>query len=788
MRIRHAIAASVALLGAPPLWASEGDIVLPPLGANDWLILWGVLGSALIGLGYGYFLVRKVRRYPAGTERMQEISAAIEEGAMAYLGQQFRTMIWFVLALTLVLWLIYRPIYPLVPPGAKLPLPFGIAMAFLMGVLASYGAGYVGMWLAVKANARTAAAALISYKDSLELGFRAGAVSGMFTVGFGLLGATIIFLLFAENAMRVLVGFGFGGSLAALFMRIGGGIYTKAADVGADLIGKVEAGIPEDDPRNAAVIADLVGDNVGDCAGMAADVFESYEVTLVAAIILGAAALLDPGFTAYYGPQASGFALKLVLFCLLVRALGVFTSILGIVSVRVRPGSIKDPMRPITLGYWVAALASVVGFFLINHIYLIDPTTGRPDYRFATACTMGIILALVTLWLTNRFTHPDFPSATETAYATRTGPATMLLTGMGTGMESTVWAILAIGLTILASGVIFGGSLALAAFGISLAGLGLLTTTGFILAMDTYGPITDNAQGIFEMARVEAPAEVGRNLRWLDAIGNTTKALTKGLAIATAVIAAISLFKSFIDETRLFETGIQINLPDVFVGLLIGGAVPFLFSSFALKAVGRASYQVVEEVRRQFREKPGIMEWKEKPDYGRCVSIVTATAQKELLGPGILGICTPILVAFWLGAGALGGYLAGSILTGQLLAVFMANTGATWDNAKKKIEDGLLGGKGTDAHKAAVVGDTVGDPFKDTAGPALNPLIKVMNLVAILVAPFAIRELGWGVRAPIIAVSVALLGLAVWFSKRGGIQEEVRGPAVAAAPGNPRKK
>ena len=772
MRIRNLIGAAAFLLAAPPAWAAEGDIVLPSFSQTDWYILFGVLASAFVGLGYGYFLVRKVLREPAGTERMQEISAAIEEGAMAYLGRQFRTMIWFVLALAVVLWLIYRPVYTETPPHAKLPLPFGIAMAFLMGVLASYGAGYVGMWLAVKANARTANAALTSYKNSLELGFRAGAVSGMFTVGFGLLGATIIFLLFAENAMRVLVGFGFGGSLAALFMRIGGGIFTKAADVGADLIGKVEKGIPEDDPRNAAVIADLVGDNVGDCAGMAADVFESYEVTLVAAIILGAAAMLDPSFTTYYGAAAPGFALKLVLFCLLVRALGVFTSILGIVSVRVRPGVTKDPMRPISVGYWVAALASVAGFFAINHFYLIDPITGRPDYRFAWACTMGIVLALVTLWLTNRFTHPDYPSATETAYATRTGPATMILTGMATGMESTVWAIVAIGLTIIASGIIFSGNVALAAFGISLAGLGLLTTTAFILAMDTYGPITDNAQGVFEMARVEAPPEVGRNLRWLDAIGNTTKALTKGLAIATAVIAAISLFKSFVDETRLFETGIQINLPEVFVGLLIGGAVPFLFSSFALKAVGRASYQVVEEVRRQFREKPGIMEWKEKPDYGRCVSIVTATAQKELLGPGILGIFTPILVAFWLGAGALGGYLAGSILTGQLLAVFMANTGATWDNAKKKIEDGLLGGKGSEAHKAGVVGDTVGDPFKDTAGPALNPLIKVMNLVSLLVAPFAIRDLGWGIRGPIVAVCLALLALAVWFSKRGGIQEE----------------
>ncbi len=769
-----------ALWIGAPLGAAEGDITLPHLTSHDWILLWGVLISALIALAYGYYLVRRVIRQPTGTDKMREIAAAIEEGAMAYLGRQFRTMALFVIAITILLWLIYRPVYPVTPAGVALPLPFGIAMAFLMGVLASYGAGYVGMWLAVKGNVRTATAALDSYNKALELAFRAGAVSGMFTVGFGLLGATTIFLLFAENAMKVLVGFGFGGSLAALFMRVGGGIYTKAADVGADLIGKVEAGIPEDDPRNAAVVADNVGDNVGDCAGMAADVFESYEVTLVAAIILGAAALLDPGFKQYYGVHAARFALSLVLFCLLMRALGVFTSIIGIVSVRVR-GAMKDPMRPITLGYWTSALTSVVGFFLINHFYLIDPVTGRPDYRFALAATIGIVLALASLWITNRFTHPDYPSATETAYATRTGPATMLLTGMASGMESSVWAIVAIGLTIVTSGIIFGGNLALAAYGISLAGLGLLTTTGFILAMDTYGPITDNAQGIFEMARVEAREQVSKNLNWLDAIGNTTKALTKGLAIATAVIAAISLFRSFADASHLQAVGVRINLPNIFVGLLIGGAVPFLFSSFTLKAVGRAAYQIVEEVRRQFREMPGIMEWKQKPDYGRCVDIVTATAQKELLGPGILAIFTPILVAFWLGAGALGGYLAGAILTGQLLAVFMANSGAVWDNAKKKIEDGLLGGKGSEAHKAAVVGDTVGDPFKDTAGPGLNPLIKVMNLVAILAAPFAIREIGWGVRGLIIAVAVAALAVAVWFSKRGGIQ----GIAPASAAENP---
>ncbi len=749
---------------------SEAQITLPQLGQLEWALLWFVLVSAFIALGYGYYLVRKVIRQSPGTPKMQEVSRAIEEGAMAYLGRQFKTMIWFVILITIGLYILYRPVY--FAEEALKYIPLGISLAFFMGVMASYGAGYVGMWLAVKGNVRSASAALESFKKAMELAFRAGAVSGMFTVGFGLLGATIIFLFFKENAMKVLVGFGFGGSLAALFMRVGGGIYTKAADVGADLVGKVEAGIPEDDPRNAATIADNVGDNVGDCAGMAADVFESYEVTLVAAIILGAAVLFDKSFLTIYGAAASAYALKLIIYPLLMRAVGVFSSIIGVWSVRVKEGEeMRDPMRPISIGYMASAIASIAGFAIVNALYLKDPLTGKPDFRFFWATTMGIVLAVVTLWLTNYFTHPDKKPVTETAYATRTGPATMLLTGMSEGMESTVWAIVTIGGTIVASMLIFRESFALGAYGIALAGLGLLTTTGYILAMDTYGPITDNAHGIFEMSGI-TEERASRTLAWMDAIGNTTKALTKGLAIATAVIAAISLFRSFIDEARLFEIGIQINLPSIFVGLLIGAAVPFLFSAFALKAVGRAAFLVVEEVRRQFRERPGIMEWKEKPDYGRCVAIVTAAAQKELIGPGILAIFTPIAVAFGLGAGALGGYLGGAIVTGQLLAVYMANTGATWDNAKKKIEDGLFGGKGTEFHKAAVIGDTVGDPYKDTAGPSLNPMIKVMNLVGILAAPFAIREISVGARVAIVVVCLVLLGIAVTFSKRGSIVEE----------------
>src|SRR5271165_873471 len=748
---------------------SEANIVLPDLTDGQRLILWFVLASAFIALLYGLYLVRVVLAANPGPKSMTDVAAAIEEGAMAYLRRQIATMRWFVLIITIGLFLMYRKAYA----GQGLTLPIGVSVAFLMGVSASYGAGFVGMWLAVKGNVRSANAALTSFKDAMELAFKAGGVSGMFTVGLGLLGATIIFLVFRENAMKVLVGFGFGGSLAALFMRVGGGIYTKAADVGGDLVGKIEQDLPEDDPRNPATIADNVGDNVGDCAGMAADVFESYEVTLVAAIILAAYALQESDFIAAYGQYAGAFAVKLIMFALILRGVGVFSSIIGILAVRVPAGKMLDPMRPITIGYMTSAIASVIGFFVVNYFYLDDPRTGATDWRFACCASLGIILAVVTLWLTNYFTHPDKGPVTETAMAARTGPATLILSGMAEGLESSVWALLVIAAAIIGAMAIFHESLALQFYGIALTGLGLLTTTGFILAMDTYGPITDNAHGIFEMAGIHRE-EASRTLSWMDAIGNTTKALTKGLAIATAVLAAVSLFRSFIDEAHLGAIGVQINMPTVFVGLMIGGAVPFLFSSFAIKAVTRAAYQVVFEVRRQLREHPGIMEGKELPDYSACVDIVTAASQKELLGPGILAVFSPLLVGFGLGAGALGGFLGGTILTGQLMAVFMSNAGANWDNAKKKVEDGFLGGKGTDVHKASVVGDTVGDPFKDTAGPALNPMIKVMNLVAILAAPFTTVALG-GVttlRVAIVVISLIALAIAVTFSKRGSIAEE----------------
>jgi len=768
---------------------SESAITLPQFGPAERILLWVVLASAVVALLYGWYLRRRVLARDPGPASMVSVATAIQEGAMAYLTRQLRTMLLFIAVVTAGLYVMYRPIY-----AGQPALAVGIAAAFLLGCFASYGAGFVGMTSAVHGNVRVASAARRSYREALQVAFQAGTISGMFTVGLGLLGATIIFMLFRENAMRVLVGFGFGGSLVAAFMRVGGGIYTKAADVGADLVGKVEVGIPEDDPRNAAVIADNVGDNVGDCAGMAADVFESYEVTLVAAIILGAATLLDPDFVARYGGMAAagGFALKLIIYPLLVRAIGVFGSLIGTWVVRGRDEEIGDPMRPINVGFWTAAGVSVIGFGLVNVVYLKDPVTGAPDVRFFFATLTGIILALVIGWLTELFTHPDRGPVSEIAYATKTGPATMLLTGLGTGLESTVWAILAIAVTLAASYAIFGGSVALAAYGIALAGLGLLTTTGFILAEDTFGPIVDNANGIFEMSGVERGESLaGRIVARLDQIGNTTKALTKGFAIATAVVAAIALFRSFIDEAGLFVTvqqltasgaeqagalltrvGIQVNLPLVFIGLLIGGAVPFLVSAFLIRAVGRSAFLVVEEVRRQFREIPGLLEGRARPDYSRSVDIVTKAAQRELLGPGVIAISVPVLVGFGLGAAALGAYLAGAILTAQLLAVFMANTGGAWDNAKKKIEDGYLGGKGTDAHKAGVIGDTVGDPLKDTAGPALNPLIKVMNLVAILIAPVVIRPLPLAARVGVVAVALALVVVAVAVSRRSTITED----------------
>ncbi len=793
--------AAVTFMGLLPSVAFAGEAInLPKFDKLDlmWPSINIVLGCAIFGLIFGAMWFRAIMREDPGSKGMIEVSRAVQDGAWAYLMRQIKTMSVFVVIIAIGLIFLYRPLPEFQARGVGgVPVYVGIALAFILGVAASYGAGLIGMMMAVRANARVANAALSSFKRALYIAFRAGGVSGMATVGLGLMGACLVFFMFEEQSMKVLIGFGFGGCLAALFMRIGGGIYTKAADVGADLVGKIEQGIPEDDPRNAATIADNVGDNVGDCAGMAADIFESYEVTLVAAIILGAAAqpfLRDPKVL---GPAGAVPAvLALVVYPLLIRAVGVIASIIGVYAVRGKDDMSMNPMKPINVGFFVSAALATVGFFAVSY-YVFEvrvPIPGFEWWRFAAANLSGIILAIIIDKSTEHFTAIDGKPVTECAKAAKTGPATIILSGFASGLESSVWGIVAICLAILASYMLFNGNPYLAAYGIALAGLGLLSTTGFMLAMDTYGPISDNANGIFEMSGALKDEGEDSNARKivakLDAVGNTTKALTKGLAIATAVIAATALFRSFMADANLLDEGIRLDWTVVFVGLLIGGAVPFLFCSFAINAVSRAAFELVEEVRRQFREIKGIMDYDPrsgsdvgKPDYQRCVAISTAAAQRELMSPAILAVAAPILVAFGLGAwssnasgsellrgaAALGGFLAGAILSGQLMAVLLSNAGGLWDNAKKKIEDGMFGGKGTPEHKAAVVGDTVGDPFKDTAGPALNPMIKVMNLVAILLAPIAIQPISTAARATIVIVAIlALTGATLW-SKRGGM-------------------
>ena len=768
---------AIILAVAPqPAWAAGEKATLPPLGGDEMLILGIALVVAIISVLYAFLMRRKIQALDPGTPAMQEVSAAIKQGALAYLKQQVKMMVWFVAVLFVVL-VVTSP-----ERVGRLDLAIGIGVAFLLGVAASYIAGYIGMMMSVDGNTRTAHAALSSFNGALQTAFRSGSVAGMATVGLGLLGATVIFWIYQEDAMKVLIGFGFGGSLAALFMRVGGGIFTKAADVGADLVGKLEKGIPEDDPRNAATIADNVGDNVGDCAGMAADIFESYEVTLVAAIILGVA--VNAARTALGDPiLPDAFVIKLAVFPFLVRAVGIIASIIGVYFVRADDSREIDPMKPIETGFNVSAIIAVVGTFLVAGWYM-KPIAGMTGvaadwWRYPAAVLMGIVLAFVIQKVTAYYTDIDGKPVREIAAASQTGAATLILSGFSEGLESAWWGVIAIGATMLASMALFGGDIAMAMYGIALAGLGLLTTTGYILAEDTFGPIADNANGIFEMsgelkkAEARGNTQAQRIIARLDAVGNTTKALTKGFAIATAVIAAVSLFSAFLAETDLQQIGIKINLPIVFVGFLVGSGVPYLFCAMAIRAVSRAAILLVEEVRRQFREIPGIMEGLNKPDYDRCVSIATTAAQKELLGPAVLAIAAPVLVAFGLGfngpqegAMALGGFFAGLIASGQLLAVLLSNSGAAWDNAKKLIEDGAYGGKGSEAHKAGIIGDTVGDPFKDTAGPALNPMIKVMNLVGLLIAPMVITDISMVTRVVIVVVSAGALIGAIAFSQR----------------------
>jgi K(+)-stimulated pyrophosphate-energized sodium pump len=712
---------------------------IPALSSFENLALYVILGISLVALVYAWMLVKGVLAKDEGTEQMQQISLAIREGANAYLTRQFRTLAVFIAILTVVL-------LPLEAPD--LGLRVARSVAFIIGALFSAATGFVGMGLAVRANVRVASAARRGLRESMAIAFRAGGVAGMFTVGLGLLGATLIFILYKGSAPIVLFGFGFGGALLAMFMRVGGGIFTKAADVGADLVGKIEQNIPEDDPRNAATIADNVGDNVGDCAGMAADLFESYEVTLVAALILG--------FVAYQGTNS---VVAAVLFPLFVRAIGVITSIIGIEAVKPRSED-EHGMKAINRGFILSGVASAIGVFLVSAFYVDDINT-------FWAVVFGLLLAGVIHFLTEYYTSTERTPVREIARATRTGPATTIIQGTAAGMESTVFAILTIGLAILGAFLLGGGDASKALYYISLTGMGMLTTVGVIVSMDTYGPVSDNAHGVAEMSG-GLGEKADRIMAGLDAIGNTTKAITKGLAIATAVLAATSLFGSFRDivgENTVFD----IANPKILIGLLIGGAVPFLFASLTIKAVGRAAGTVVLEVRDQFRRNPGIMDYSVKPDYARVVDICTRTSLRELATPGILAIVTPVVVGFGLGARSLGAYLAGAILVGQLLAVYLCNSGGAWDNAKKYIEDGHYGGKGSPAHEAGVIGDTVGDPFKDTAGPALNPLIKVMNLVSLLAAGTVVAASADGnlaLRVAVVVIGLVILAGAFRFSAR----------------------
>jgi K(+)-stimulated pyrophosphate-energized sodium pump len=747
------------------------------LGATafETIALWTVLVIALLGLGYALFLRRQIMSEERGNQKMIEVWEAIKQGAEAYLTRQLRTILPLIILLTFAL---FFSVY-IVPPSAealerfsgmspdqvKLIIGLGRAGAFVLGAMFSLMVGQFGMRMAIQGNVRVAAAARTSFDKALKIAYRAGTITGMLTDGLGLLGGTAIFMFFQKAAPDALLGFGFGGTLLALFMRVGGGIYTKAADVGADLVGKVEAGIPEDDPRNAAVIADLVGDNVGDCAGMAADIFESYEVTIVSGLILGLALV-----------QITG-QIKWIIFPLLVRGIGVFSSIIGTYQVRGKKEEKRgNAMAGINRGFYTSAALCFVAFAFLAHFYM-------NEWRAFLSVGAGIILAIAIDELTKHFTDTHHAPVKEIAKSSRTGSATVVLTGLSVGMESTVWAIMVIAATILSAILIYWGQpVAYILYGVAMTGIGMLTLTGNNVAMDSFGPISDNANGIGEMAGLEKNAR--QIMADLDAVGNTTKAITKGVAIGSAVIAAVSLFGSFMTDVtmvqaqlnipkaaQLLSTGIRISTPMVLIGMLIGGAVPWLFSSLTINAVSRAASLIVMEVRRQFKT-PGLMEGKVKPDYKRAVSICTVAAQKELIGLALLAVLAPLIVGLTLQVEALGGFLAGVILSGQLLAVFMANAGGAWDNAKKTIEDGLYGGKGSESHKAAVCGDTVGDPLKDTSGPALNPMIKVINLVSVLAAPIIIqyRRLSWGV-AVFVAAALVVSIIAIWYSKRSGEKE-----------------
>ncbi|MEY2767661.1 MAG: hypothetical protein RI912_1324 [Actinomycetota bacterium] len=764
------------------LIAAEGGYQEFTLKGGEWLVLWLSAAAAVLAILVGFYLVRSVLAADQGSPKMREIAAAIQEGAWAYLKRQFKTIGYILIPLVVIVFVTSTAIKK--GDGTE-ALSFGQAglwrtVGFVLGCLASGLTGYIGMTLATRGNVRTAAAALTnSMPKALTVAFRTGGVAGMFTVGLGLIGATAIIMVFQNSSSVILVGFGFGGSLLALFLRVGGGIFTKAADVGADLVGKVEAGIPEDDPRNPATIADNVGDNVGDCAGMAADLFESYEVTLVASIILGVAAFNSIGLNPAMG----------LVFPLAARAIGVVASIAGVFAVKAKEGE-TDALKPINRGFLVAGSLTLVGTLALALGY-VGNAKGTPGdkvellggagWRVFGAVAVGLVLAQLVSRLTEYYTATHHKPVKEIAESAETGPATAILSGTAYGLESSVYAVVAIAVAIGVALGLGGGNLTFSLYLVALCGMGMLATTGVIVSEDTFGPVSDNAAGIAEMSG-EFHGEPQKIMVSLDAVGNTTKSVTKGFAIGSAVIAAVALFASFIEIAgaelgvkidnladgvfKAQELAINVADPKIFIGLLIGGSVPFLFSALSIRAVGRTAGVVVQEVRKQFKD-GGIMAGTKKPEYGPVIDICTEASLRELATPALLAVLTPVIVGFGIGWQALGGFLAAVILTGQLMANYLSNAGGAWDNAKKYIEDGNHGGKGSEPYKAAVIADTVGDPFKDTAGPALNPLIKVMNLVSLLVLPAIISNQDKdGLRLTIAAVATIVLAASVVRSSR----------------------
>ncbi|WP_340539184.1 sodium-translocating pyrophosphatase [Nocardioides sp. GXZ039] len=755
--------------------AAVGDVEVA--GGN--LVL--VVIVALISLGALAMAVlfrREVLSADEGTPNMRTIAQAVQEGADAYLQRQFRTLAIFAAVAFFAL---------LALPADDMLVRIFRSVFFLVGAGFSAAVGYLGMSLAVRANLRVAAAAnTVGREPAMRIGLRTGAMVGMLTVGLGLLGASLVVLFFQDEAPHVLEGFGFGAALLAMFMRVGGGIFTKAADVGADLVGKVEQNIPEDDPRNAATIADNVGDNVGDCAGMAADLFESYAVTLVAALILGSQVFGDKG----------------LVFPLLIPAIGALTAVAGVYLTNPKAG--ENGLVTINRSFYLSSAIAAVASVIVSFVYLPGEFSdfglefagidGDPRVIASIAVVIGIVMSAGILALTGYYTGTEYEPVKGVGRTSLTGPATVILSGLSVGFESAVYTTLVIGAAVFGAYLLGGATLTVSLFAVALAGTGLLTTVGVIVAMDTFGPVSDNAQGVAEMSG-DVSEEGAQILTDLDAVGNTTKAITKGIAIATAVLAATALFGSY--ATSVAEAVLESNAapdeslsfvvfdPAVLVGILIGAAVVFLFSGLAINAVARAAGAVVMEVRRQFRDIPGIMEGTGRPEYGRVVDIVTRDSLRELITPGILAVMAPIAVGFGLGATALAGFLAGAIGTGTLMAVFLANAGGAWDNAKKLVEDGSHGGKGSEAHAATVIGDTVGDPFKDTAGPAINPLIKVMNLVSLLIAS-AVVSLSVGedqndaLRIVIALVAAAIIVVAIVVSKRRESSITDDAPATAA--------